>query len=58
MFFWRDPMPWDWKTPKKVGMADWEMGWLGGWTDHSDYLEKSVLARDLVRADYRFRFCC
>lgn len=36
-----------------------EMGWQGGWTDHSDYLEKSVLARDLGQfIDYRVRFCC
>lgn len=43
-------MPWEWKISKKARMAEQEMGWLGGWTDHSDYLEKCVLARDLVRA--------
>lgn len=29
-FFWRDQVPWEWKTPKKVGKAEGEMGWLGG----------------------------
>lgn len=48
-------MPWAWKMSRKVVMAEGEMGCLGGWTDPSDYLEKSVLARDLV--SYRFQFC-
>ena len=47
-FFWRDQIPWEWKRSKKVRMAGQEMRWLGGWTYYSDYLEKSVLARDLV----------
>jgi len=47
-FFWRDQVPWEWKRSKKIRKAGQEMGWLGGWTDYSDYFEKSVLARDLV----------
>jgi len=41
-------VPWEWKRSKKIRKAGQEMGWLGGWTDYSDYFEKSVLARDLV----------
>lgn len=52
-------MPWEWERSKKEWLNE-EMEWLGRWIDHSDYLEKSVLASDLVGLfiDYRFRFYC